>query len=74
MVFTNQSAFVRGRNIHENFLFVQQMVKSLHRKKEAHILLKLYIAKAFDSVSYGPFYWRLSGSWVLDGDGRIFYV
>jgi hypothetical protein len=29
LVSTTQSAFVRGRNIHDNFLFVQQMLKSL---------------------------------------------
>lgn len=52
LISTNQSAFVRGRNIHDNFLFVQQMVKSLHKKKEAHLLLKLDISKAFDSVSW----------------------
>jgi hypothetical protein len=39
LVSTNQSAFVRGRNIQDNFLLVQQMVKSLHRKN-------------FDSVSW----------------------
>lgn len=27
---SNQSAFVRGRSIHDNFLFGQQMVKALH--------------------------------------------
>ncbi|WVZ62595.1 hypothetical protein U9M48_012329 [Paspalum notatum var. saurae] len=52
MVASNQNAFVRGRNIHDNFLFVQQMVKSLQGKKELHILLKLDISKAFDSVSW----------------------
>jgi hypothetical protein len=46
------SALVRGRKIHDNFMLVQQMVKSLHNKKEAHILLKLDISKAFDSVSW----------------------
>jgi hypothetical protein len=51
LVSANQSAFVRGRNIHDNFILVQQMVKSLNRTKEAHILLKLDISKAFDSVS-----------------------
>jgi hypothetical protein len=52
LVSANQSAFVRGRKIHDNFMLVQQMVKSLHNKKEAHILLKLDISKAFDSVSW----------------------
>lgn len=52
LVPTNQNAFVKGRNIHDNFLFVEQMVKSLHGKKEPHILLKLDISKAFDSVSW----------------------
>lgn len=52
LVATNQSAFVRERNIHDNFLLVQKIVKSLHRKKEAHILLKLDISKAFNSVSW----------------------
>jgi hypothetical protein len=52
LVSANQSAFVRERNIHDNFILVQQMVKSLNRTKEAHILLKLDISKAFDSVSW----------------------
>jgi hypothetical protein len=52
LVSTNQSAFVPGRKIHDNFMLVQQMVKSFHNKKEAHILLKLDISKAFDSVSW----------------------
>lgn len=53
LVSTNQSAFVRGCRIHDNFMFVQQMVRLLHKnKKEAHILLKLNISKAFDSVSW----------------------
>ena len=30
LISTNQSAFVRGRKIHDNFLLVQQIVKSLH--------------------------------------------
>ena len=52
LISANQSAFVRGRKIHDNFMLVQQMVKSLHKKKEAHILLKLDISKAFDSISW----------------------
>ena len=52
LISVNQSAFVRGRKIHDNFMLVQQMVKTLHQKKEAHVLLKLDISKAFDSVSW----------------------
>jgi hypothetical protein len=52
LVSMNQSAFVRGRRIHDNFMLVQQIVKSLHRKKEPHILLKLDISKSFDFVSW----------------------
>lgn len=52
LVLANQSAFIKGWNIHDNFLFDQQMVNSLHGKKKAHILLKLYISKAFNSVSW----------------------
>jgi hypothetical protein len=52
MVSIDQSDFVKGRSIHDNFLFVQQMARCLYRKKEPHILLKLDITKAFDSVSW----------------------
>jgi hypothetical protein len=52
LVSVNQSAFVRGRRIHDNCMLVQQIVKSLRRKKEPHILLKLDISKAFESVSW----------------------
>jgi hypothetical protein len=52
LVSKNQSAFVKGRNIQDNFLLVQQLARCLHRKKEPHILLKLDILKAFDSVSW----------------------
>jgi hypothetical protein len=52
LVSLNQSAFVKGRCIHDNFILVQQMAKVLHRQKEARILRKLDISKAFDSVSW----------------------
>ncbi|WVZ55719.1 hypothetical protein U9M48_006344 [Paspalum notatum var. saurae] len=52
MVSINQSAFIKGRTIQDNFLLVQQLAKCLYSKKEPHILLKLDISKAFDSVSW----------------------
>ena len=54
LVATNQSAFVKGRCIHDNYMLVQQTIKMLHRKKVPSIFLKLDISKAFNSVSW-PF-------------------
>ena len=33
LVATNQSAFVKGRCIHDNYMLVQQTIKMLHRKR-----------------------------------------
>jgi hypothetical protein len=49
-----QSAFVKGRFIHDNFIGVQQTAKALHLQKEPRVFLKLDISKAFNSVSW-PF-------------------
>ena len=52
LVATNQSAFTRGRCIHDNFILVQQTIKVLHRQKISSLFLKLDISKAFDSVDW----------------------
>ena len=52
LVAANQSAFIRGRSIHDNFMLVQQSIKFLHKRKISSLLLKLDISKAFDSVSW----------------------
>jgi hypothetical protein len=54
LVESNQSAFIRGRSIHDNFMLVQQSIKSLHKRKVASLFLKLDLSKAFDLVSW-PF-------------------
>uniref|UniRef100_A0A8R7R958 Reverse transcriptase domain-containing protein n=1 Tax=Triticum urartu TaxID=4572 RepID=A0A8R7R958_TRIUA len=54
LVSTNQSAFIAGQSIHENFLLVQQTARLRHNLKMPRMLLKLDIARAFDSVAW-PF-------------------
>jgi hypothetical protein len=48
----NQNAFIKKRCIHDNFMFVQQVIKDLHKKKVPTIFIKLDISKAFDTVNW----------------------
>ena len=52
MISANQSAFIAGRCIHDNFLLMQQTARQLHNLKNPRVMLKLDIARAFDSVSW----------------------
>ena len=54
LVANNQSVFVKGRCIQDNFMLVQQTARFFHQQKLPRILLKLDITNAFDSVSW-PF-------------------
>ena len=47
-----QSTFLRTKCIHDSFLYVQNCIKALHRRKTPALLLKLDIAKAFDNVAW----------------------
>jgi mannosylglycoprotein endo-beta-mannosidase len=47
-----QSAFIKKRSIHDNFLYTQNLIRALHRQKQPGIFLKLDLAKAFDSVRW----------------------
>ena len=46
----HQSAFMRGRSLHDNFMLVQSTARRLSALKMPTVLLKLDISKAFDSV------------------------
>ena len=50
LVQPNQSAFIRGRSIHDNFKSVRLNCKAIHKARMSCVLLKVDVAKAFDSV------------------------
>ncbi|XP_010230205.1 uncharacterized protein LOC104582388 [Brachypodium distachyon] len=52
LVSSCQSAFIKRRCIHDNFLFVQNAIKALHGSRTPSLFLKLDISKAFDSVDW----------------------
>jgi hypothetical protein len=54
LVHPNQSAFIKGHVIHDNFKCVQSSAKLLHARRLSSILLKVDTARAFDSVAW-PF-------------------
>lgn len=47
-----QTAFQKGKCIHDSYQYVQSCVKMLHRHKKSALFFKLDIVKAFDSVSW----------------------
>ncbi|XP_073367736.1 uncharacterized protein [Aegilops tauschii subsp. strangulata] len=52
IVFIAQSAFIKARSIHDNFLYVRNRARKFHRTKKPMLLFKLDIKKAFDSVRW----------------------
>jgi hypothetical protein len=48
----SQSAFIKTRSIHDNYLYVRNYARRLHKAKTSALLLKLDIKKAFDSVRW----------------------
>ena len=52
LVQRNPSAFMKGRRIHDNFRAVQLACRWLNCKRVPSVLLKIDIAKAFDSVAW----------------------
>ena len=45
-----QSAFIKSRSIHDNFMYVRNTARRLHRARSPTLLLKIDIAKVFDSM------------------------
>jgi hypothetical protein len=66
----NQTAFIKKRCIHSNFVYVQQVIKDLHRKKVPSLFIKLDISKAL-TLSTGLTCFTLWNTWVLAKNGEI---
>ena len=52
IVGSNQGAFMKGHSVHENFKLVKETAKILKKKNIPSCILKLDIAKAFDTVAW----------------------
>jgi hypothetical protein len=46
LISINQIAFIKKRCIQDNFVFVQQVIKDLHKKKIPALFIKLDISKS----------------------------
>ncbi|CAO2185858.1 unnamed protein product [Urochloa humidicola] len=48
----DQTGFIRGRSLSENFIYAMELVQCCHHRKLSTLVLKLDFAKAFDSVNW----------------------
>jgi hypothetical protein len=54
----SQNAFISGRSLNDNFILVRQSMRLLHQLRAPRELLKLDLAKAFDTISW-PFLFKV---------------
>ena len=74
MIDLDQTSFLKGRSISENFVYAMELVQVCHKRKVPTIVLKLDFAKAFDTVNWEALMTILSARgfsplwcrWVLD--------
>lgn len=52
LVHDNQTGFISGRNIAENYIFAADLLSACHLRKAPAMILKLDFRKAFDSVCW----------------------
>ena len=48
----NQTGFLKGRTIAENFVYAAELLQVCHKRKVPTLVLKLDFAKAFDTVNW----------------------
>jgi hypothetical protein len=52
LVSMNQSAFVKNRSLHDNFVLVRQVARKINARRNTGVLLKVDLSRAFDSLSW----------------------
>jgi hypothetical protein len=52
IVSMNQYAFIKRRSLHDNFVLVRQVARKINMRRQTGVLVKLDIARAFDSISW----------------------
>lgn len=52
LVDADQSGFLKGRCIAENFVYAAELLSCCHKRKQQTIVLKLDFRKAFDSINW----------------------
>ena len=50
LIDVDQTGFLRGRSISENFVYATELVQCCYKRKKPAVVLKLDFAKAFESV------------------------
>jgi hypothetical protein len=61
IISVNQSAFVKDRSLHDNFILVRQLARKINSKRQSGVLLKLELSRAFDSISWSYLFKILTG-------------
>ena len=52
MIDLDQTGFLKGRSISENFVYAMELVQVCNKRRVPTIVLKLDFAKAFDTVNW----------------------
>jgi retron-type reverse transcriptase len=52
LIARNQSAFIKKRSLHDNFMYVRNMARRYNQTRTSMLIFRLDIAKAFDTIRW----------------------